>query len=77
MWHVVRDLLAPLALAAVMCGSVYALSGAVQAWPIAVRLIVEVATGVAIYAGGAWVLRFEGMREMVRIARGLIGKFKN
>lgn len=76
-WHVVRDLLAPLVLAAVMCGSVYALSGAVQAWPIAVRLIVEVATGVAIYAGGAWVLRFEGMREMVRIVGGLMAKIKN
>ena len=76
-WHVVRDLLTPLALATVMCGAVYALSGAVQAWPIAVRLIVEVATGVAIYAGGAWVLRFEGMREMVRIVGGLMDKIKN
>jgi hypothetical protein len=53
---------------------VYALSGAVQMWPIALRLVVEVVAGVAIYAGGAWLLRLEGMREMVRIARGLIGK---
>ncbi|MBQ2020159.1 MAG: oligosaccharide flippase family protein, partial [Rikenellaceae bacterium] len=73
-WHVVRDLLAPLAVAALMCAVVYALSGAVQMWPIAVRLVVEVVAGVAIYAGGAWLLRLEGMREMVRIARGLIGK---
>ena len=48
-----------------------------QAWPIALRLVVEVAIGVAIYAGAAWLLRLEGMREMVRIARGLIGKIKN
>jgi O-antigen/teichoic acid export membrane protein len=73
-WHVVRDLLAPLAVAALMCAVVYALSGAVQMWPIAARLVVEVVAGVAIYAGGAWLLRLEGMREMVRIARGLIGK---
>jgi O-antigen/teichoic acid export membrane protein len=73
-WHVVRDLLAPLAVAALMCAVVYALSGAVQMWPIALRLVVEVVAGVAIYAGGAWLLRLEGMREMVRIARGLIGK---
>lgn len=76
-WHVVRDLLAPLALAAVMCVTVYALSGAVQVWPIALRLVVEVVTGVAIYAGVAWLLRLEGMREMVRIVRGLIGKMKS
>jgi hypothetical protein len=73
-WHVVRDLLAPLAVAALMCAVVYGLSGAVQMWPIAARLVVEVVAGVAIYAGGAWLLRLEGMREMVRIARGLIGK---
>lgn len=75
--RVLRDLLAPLAVAAVMCVAVYALSGAVQMWPIALRLVVEVAMGVAIYAGGAWLLRLEGMREMVRIVRGLLGRNNN
>ena len=71
---VLRDLFAPLAVAAVMCVAVYALSGAVQMWPIALRLVVEVAAGVAIYAAGAWLLRLEGMHEMVRILRGLLGR---
>ena len=76
-WAVLRDLLAPLAVAAVMCVAVYALSGAVQMWPIALRLIVEVVVGVAIYAGTTWMLRLEGMTEMIKIVRGLLGKFRN
>ncbi len=74
--RVMRDLLPPLLVAAAMAAAVSTLGLLVSGWHAALRLTVEVACGVAIYAGASAALRLEGFGELMRIVRGLVSKFE-
>lgn len=69
--RILRSLLPTLLLTAVMYGCVTALSECTCGWNAAVRLVAEIAAGVAVYTVGALIARMEAMRDFMGSLLGL------
>jgi O-antigen/teichoic acid export membrane protein len=71
-WQMTKALVPSLALTAVMYASVKAVGYYADALAPILLLLAQIATGVAVYAIGAWVCHLEAFKEFINIIRGVL-----
>ena len=71
-WQMIRTLLPSLLLAAVMYVTVKAVGYYTVDFTPIWQLLLQIATGVAVYALGAWICRLEALKEFVSTIKGVL-----
>ena len=71
-WKMFNTLLPSLVLTEIMALAVYVVGGYAAEWSPIWQLLVQIATGVAVYAIGAWVCRLEALSELIQTIKGVL-----
>ena len=73
-WRFIRTLLPIVVITALMYGAIAAESHFMASWSIALRLIVKILSGIALYTSLAYALRTEAFGEVISIVKGFLSK---
>lgn len=68
-WHQWMDVMPPVALSAVMCAGVMALGDVMGGMSVWIKLIIQIAAGIVIYAALAWGFKLESFRYLCGMIR--------